>query len=109
MRVKDQIGDDLAQLLKIKAGLEACDISSDVVLRKPQLWKILFHSDGFFKLSADKMLNEFHAVFSDSQLRKPAEVDAFKYFCDAVQCIDVGGKFCSQSLFTKLVTSKLCI
>lgn len=90
---KDQIGGDLAQLLEIKAGLEACGISSEIVRTKPQLWKILFHSDGFFKLSGDEILDEFTAVFSDSQLKKVAEVDTYKYFCDAIQSIDVGGKF----------------
>ena len=96
MCVKDQIGDHLAQLLEIKMGLDACGISSDIVLRKPELWKILFYSDGFFRLSADEMLDEFVAAFSDSQLRKPAEVDTYKYFCDAVQSIDDGGKFHNQ-------------
>ena len=75
MCVKDQIGNHLAQLLEIRTGLEACGISSDIVLRKPELWKILFYSNGFFKLSADEILDEFVAVFSESQLRKPAEVE----------------------------------
>jgi hypothetical protein len=31
-------------------------------------------------------------VYSDSQLRKNAKIDAYKCFCDAILSVDAGGK-----------------
>ena len=86
--MKDQIGDVLAELMEIKNGLEACGISSDNIKKHAELWQMMFKSGGFFNLSADEFLDELNAVFSDSQIRRNAEIDVYKYFCDAMISID---------------------
>ncbi len=78
--------------MEIKKGLEACGISTDAITKGAELWQIMFKSGGFFSLSAEEFLDELIAVFSDSQIRKNAEIDVYKYFCDAMISIDTGCK-----------------
>ena len=93
MCIKDQIGDVLAELMEIRNGLEACGISSNTIKKNAELWHMMFTSGDFFSLSADEFLDDLNAVFSDSQIRKNAEIDVYKYFCDAMMSIDIGCKY----------------
>jgi hypothetical protein len=88
--IKDQIGDVLAELMEIKNGLEACGISSDTIRKRAELWQIMFKSGSFFSLPAEEFLDELIVVFSESQIRKNAEIDVYKYFCDAMLSIENG-------------------
>ena len=45
----------------------------------------------FFKLSADAFLDQITVVFSESKLKKNAEIDTYKFFCDVIEAVDVGG------------------
>jgi hypothetical protein len=73
--------------MEIKNGLEACCISSYAIRKRPELWQIMFKSDSFFSLPAIEFLDELIVVFSESQIRKNAEIDVYKYFCDAMLSI----------------------
>ncbi|CAB4024133.1 G2 M phase-specific E3 ubiquitin- ligase-like [Paramuricea clavata] len=91
--MKDQIGDVLAELMEIKNGLEACGISSDTIKKRAELWQIMFKSGSFFSLPAEEFLDELIVVFSESQIRKNAEIDVYKFFCDAMLSIENGCKY----------------
>ena len=92
--IKDQVGDNLAELLEIKGGLDACGFSHDVFEKNPELWQILFNSAGFFKMTAEDFLDELHEVYSDSQIKRDAEIDTYKSFCDTIDLIENGGNYC---------------
>ena len=91
--LKDQVGDNLAELLEIKGGLDAYGFSHDVFEKNPELWQILFNSAGFFKMTAEDFLDELHEVYSDSQIKRDAEIDTYKSFCDTIDLIETGGNY----------------
>ena len=88
--MKDQLDAYLPQLLEIQTGLERCGIH-DSIRKYPEMWGVVFESGSFFKLSADAFLDQITVVFSESKLKKNAEIDTYKFFCDVIEAVDVGG------------------
>ena len=90
MCIKDQLGEYLPQLLEIQSGFATCGLVDDLK-KNPDLWSIVLESGNTYKLSADEFLDQISAEFSDSQLMKIAEIDAYKFFCDTIEIIAAGG------------------
>ena len=71
-------------------GIEATGLM-DVVKKSPEIWQLVFGISNSFEITASEFLDELVALYSDSQRKKTAEIDTFKYFCDAIEIISEGG------------------
>ena len=69
-----------------------CSITSAALKKNPDVWKMLFNADNMFTLCADEVLDEINVIHSEAQLKKNAEIDTYKHFCDAIQSIHYGGR-----------------
>jgi hypothetical protein len=43
-----------------------------------------------FEITTSEFLDQLVALYSESQRKKMAEIDTFKYFCDAIESISEG-------------------
>ena len=87
--IKDQLSEFLPALLQIAHGLEGCGLL-EVIRRAPNIWQPVFGNGNSFQITADEFLEQLDAEYSDSQIKKNAEIDTFKFFCDTIQNIDGG-------------------
>ena len=87
--IKDQLNTILPALLQITHGLECCGLL-DVIRRTPEIWQPVFGKSDSFQITAEEFLEQLDAEYSDSQIKKNAEIDTFKFFCDAIEIIDGG-------------------
>ncbi len=88
--MKDQLGMYLPQVLQIESGLAQCNLLTPIRSNQ-KIWQPVFESGNIFKLSAEEILDQSIVEFSESQLKKEAESDTYKYFCDVLEAIDNGG------------------
>lgn len=88
--VKDQLSGFLPALLQILHGIEATGLI-DVIKKSPEIWQPVFGIGNSFEITASEFLDELVVIYSDSQRKKMAEVDTFKYFCDTIESISEGG------------------
>lgn len=61
--------------------------------RDKELWKPVFANGSCFTIAADEFLDQIIVNFSESQLRKDAEINTYKFFSDVIESIDSGGTF----------------
>lgn len=61
--------------------------------RDIELWKPVFVNVNCFTIAADEFLDQITVNFSESQLRRDAEFDTYKFFSDVIETIDNGGIF----------------
>ena len=61
------------------------------IRRNTQIWKPVFASENFFTITADEFQDNMTVNFSESQIRKDAEITTFKFFSDVLTSIDAGG------------------
>ena len=80
----------LPQVLQIESGLARCDLLTPI-RNNPKIWQPVFESGNVFRLSADEILDQSIVEFSESQIKKEAESNTYKYFCDVLEAIDNGG------------------
>ena len=90
--IKGQLCQYLPQLVQIESGLDECGIVSHL-RRNQEIWKPVFASGNCFTITADEFLDNMIVNFSESQIRKDAEINTFKFFSDVVTSIDAGGMF----------------
>ena len=90
--MKDQLCQYLPQLVQIESGLDECGILSQM-RRNAQIWKPVFATGNFFTITADEFQDNMTVNFSESQIRKDAEINTFKFFSDVLTTIDAGGIF----------------
>ena len=92
--MKDQLWQYLPQLVQIESGLDECGIRSHI-RRNTQIWKPVFTitSGNYFTMTADEFQDNMSVNFSESQIRKDAEINTFKFFSDVLTSIDAGGMF----------------
>lgn len=74
----------------MESGLDDCGII-DHMRRNTQIWKPVFVSANFFTITADEFQDSMIVNFSESQIRKDAEITTFKFFSDVLTSIDAGG------------------
>ena len=55
------------------------------------IWKPVFASANSFTITADEFQDSMIVNFSESQIRKDAEITTFKFFSDVLTSIDAGG------------------
>jgi hypothetical protein len=87
--VKDQLSDFLPALLQIMHGIEATGLT-DVIKKSPEIWQPVFGIGNSFEITTSEFLDQLVALYSESQRKKMAEIDTFKYFCDAIESISEG-------------------
>ena len=80
----------LPQLVQMESGLDDCGILNHM-RRNTQIWKPVFASANFFTIAADEFQDSMIVNFSESQIRKDAEITTFKFFSDVLTSIDAGG------------------
>lgn len=83
----------MPQVLQIEIGLAQCDLIAPI-RSSPKIWQPVFESGNIFRLSAQEILDQSIVEFSESQVKKEAEIDTYKYFCDVLEAIDNGGNNC---------------
>ena len=88
--MKDQLCQYLPQLVQMESGLDYCGILNHI-RRNTQIWKPVFASENFFTITADEFQDNMTVNFSESQIRKDAEITTFKFFSDVLTSIDAGG------------------
>ena len=88
--MKDQLCQYLPQLVQMESGLDDCGILNHM-RRNTQIWKPVFASANFFTITADEFQDSMIVNFSESQIRKDAEITTFKFFSDVLTSIDAGG------------------
>lgn len=88
--MKDQLCQYLPQLVQMESGLDDCGILNHM-RRNTQTWKPVFTSGNFFTITADEFQDNMTVNFSESQIRKDAEITTFKFFSDVLTTIDAGG------------------
>ena len=97
--IKDQLEEHLPQLLQIESGLAKCDLLTHI-RNNPKVWQPVFETGNMFKVSSGEILDDSVVEFSESQILKEFEIDTHKYFSDALESMDHGGKgFCSNAIF----------
>ena len=87
MIVKDQLNNILPQVIQFQDGLSSCGIL-DAMRKNPDFWKPVFTNSDLFKLSANDFIENLVAEFSESEILKTKEVDAFKLFNDFVEDLE---------------------
>lgn len=87
MTVKDQLNNILPQVIQFQDGLSSYGIL-DTMRKSPDLWKPVFTNSELFKLSANNFIENLVAEFSESEILKTKEVDAFKLFNDFVEDLE---------------------
>lgn len=88
--MKDQLCQYLPQLVQMESGLDDCGILNHM-RRNTQIWKPVFASGNSFTITADEFQDNMTVNFSESQIRKDAEITTFKFFSDVLTSIDAGG------------------
>ena len=88
--MKDQLCQYLPQLVQMESGLDDCGILNHM-RRNTQIWKPVFASGNSFTITADEFQDNMTVNFSESQIRKDAEITTFKFFSDVLTSIDEGG------------------
>ncbi|KAJ7381358.1 hypothetical protein OS493_001485 [Desmophyllum pertusum] len=88
--IKDQLSQYLPQLVQIESGLYECGILSHM-RRNTETWKPVFANGNCFTITADEFLDQMIVNFSESQIRKDAEMNTYKFFSDVMASIDAGG------------------
>ena len=76
--------------MQIDTGLSQCGLTTPI-RNNSKIWQPVFESGNMFMLSAEEILDQSIVEFSESQLKKEAESDTYKYFCDVLEAIDNGG------------------
>lgn len=61
--------------------------------RDKELWKPVFANGNCFTIAADEFLDQIIVNFSESQLRRDAEFNTYKFFSDVIESMDNGGTF----------------
>lgn len=61
--------------------------------RNTETWKPVFANGNCFTITADEFLDQMIVNFSESQIRKDAEMNTYKFFSDVMASIDAGGIF----------------
>ena len=88
--MKYQLCQYLPQLVQMESGLDDCGILNHI-RRNTQIWKPVFASENVFTITADEFQDNMTVNFSESQIRKDAEITTFKFFSDVLTSIDAGG------------------
>lgn len=78
--------------MQIEGGLDECGILTDM-RRNQDIWKPVFASGNCFTVTADEFQDNMIVNFSESHIRKEAEINTFKFSSDVLTSIDVGGMF----------------
>lgn len=92
MCIKDQLSQHLPQLVQIKRALYECGILGHMGKDK-ELWKPVSANANCFTIAADEFLDQIIVSFSESQLRREAEFNTYKFFSDVIESIEKGGTF----------------
>ena len=58
--------------------------------RDKELWKPVFANGNCFTIAADEFLDQIIVNFSESQLRRDAEFNTYKFLSDVIESIDNG-------------------
>ena len=61
--------------------------------RDKEFWKPVFPNGNCFTTAADEFLDQIKVTFSESQLRRDAEFNTYKFFSDVIKSINNGGNF----------------
>ena len=87
--MKDQLSPYLPALLQITHGLDGCGLL-EIIRRSPEVWQHVFTAGNVFKITADDFLCQLVVEYSASQIKKLAEMDTYKFFCDVIELMDTG-------------------
>ena len=61
--------------------------------RDKELWKPVFANGNCFTITAGEFLDQIIVNFNESQLRRDAEFNTYKFFSDVIESMDNGGTF----------------
>lgn len=78
-------------MIQFQDGLSQCGILQ-AMRKKPELWKPIFTDSDLFQLSHDGFIENLVPEFSESEVRKAKEVDAFKLFNDFIEDVGESGE-----------------
>lgn len=92
MIVKDQFNKILPQIIQFQDGLSCCGILQ-ALRKKPDLWKPIFTESDLFQMSTNSFIENLLPEFSESEVLKTKEVDAFKLFNDFIEDLEEHGEF----------------
>ena len=108
--MKAVIEPQLGPVSQLQEGPQMYGILQEV-RSNPELYEPLFVKDasGMFNVSPDEFLMDVIVLYSDSQLKRHAEEDTFKYFCDVVDYLFHAGKLLHICILSNKTYSKLKI